>query len=415
MAARDVQSGRQPEAAAEPVPSPRTMMIETAASADCRMSLPTHEERRFLHALLRDLARPRLAGSEGARLTDRVLLDQFRSLGYQVRERPFSFSAWPARYAVPLVGAAYLVMTLTAAGFLLRGRRSAGVATLLITPPLLGGLAGAASALVSSLPWGRIQTANWLASPRGGSPRYLIVAHRDSKSQPISTQLRTTAAATAILAWTTLLAAAVTSTRRPSSPRRLATRIAATIGALAGGTLLRCRVGNESPGALDNASGLAALIGIARRERGRGDVAFLVTDGEELWLAGAREAASRLPKNDAVINLDGLDDEGCFYLIDRFGWPPRSNAAQLAVAITDSAAELGYPIVRRDLPLGILVDHLPLARAGHPAVTIMRGSYRSLRRVHRPTDHVDQITGEGVLGTVQLVCSTLQRVRGVNP
>jgi hypothetical protein len=74
--------------------------------------------------------------------------------------------------------------------------------------------------------------------------------------------------------------------------------------------------------------------------------------------------------------------------------------------------DLGYPISRRDLPLGVLTDHLPLARAGHPAVTIMRGSYCSLRRVHRPGDHIGQLTGEGVLGAVHLVCNTLRRFRG---
>jgi hypothetical protein len=112
-----------------------------------------------------------------------------------------------------------------------------------------------------------------------------------------------------------------------------------------------------------------------------------------------------------MINLDGLDDEGHFYLLERSGWPPRANAPRLAGALVAAAAELGYPIVRRDLPLGILVDHLPLARAGHPALTIMHGSRRSLRRVHRPTDHADELTGKGVLRTVGLVCAALERVR----
>jgi hypothetical protein len=245
------------------------------------------------------------------------------------------------------------------------------------------------------------------------------MAHRDSKSQPVSTAVRTVGATTAILAWSSLLGLALL--RPPSVPgpaprpwwsRRLATRGAAALGALAGGILLHCRIGNESPGALDNASGLTALLGIARRERERDDVAFLITDGEELWLAGARAVASRLPRAEAIINLDGLDDHGTFHLFERRHGTRPPPAERLRGALVDSAASLGHPLVRRNLPPGILVDHLPLARAGHPAITLMHGSRRSLGRVHRPSDHSDHLTGEGVLRTVSLVCHALARVRG---
>jgi hypothetical protein len=369
------------------------------------------DEQRRLHALLTSFASPRLAGSEGAQLPARILRERFEELGYQVRELPFSFSAWPARFTVPLLGMSYLALTLSAAGLLLRGRDRVALSALLLAPPLLGAVATFAGALVLILPWGRVHTANWLISPPGGRPQHLVMAHRDSKSQPVSTTIRTTAALAATLAWGTLLGAAAIKSARPRRWRGLVTRLAGSIAALSGATLLRCGIGNESPGALDNASGLAALLGIAERERGQADLAFLVTDGEEHWLAGARHMALIAPRNEGIINLDGLDDRGSFYLIDRRSWPPYSHAPQLAAAIANSAAELGYPIVRRALPLGILVDHIPLARAGHRAVSIMHGSRRSLLRVHRPADHPEHLTAEGVLKTVRLVCHALAGVR----
>lgn len=370
-------------------------------------------ERQYLYALIRALARPRLAGSAGAWLSDRTLRHHFESYGYRIEELPFSFSTWPGRLTVPLVGSSYLALTLTAAGLLLRDKKPNATAVLLTVPPLIGGLAVAASTLVGTLPWGRVQTANWVASRPGVRPKYLIMAHRDSKSQTVSTYTRTASAAAATIAWAALLSLALTAPhpRKPRPGRKLATGIAATLAAWAGSELVRCQVGNQSPGALDNASGLAALLGIARREREHDDVAFLITDGEEFWLAGARVLAGQLAESAGVINLDGLDDEGAFYLIDRLGWPPRQVAPRLTTALVDAAAELGLPLSARRLPVGILLDHIPLARAGHPAVTLLRGNRRSLRRVHRPDDSADRLTGAGVLRAVQLVCNALRLAR----
>lgn len=389
---------------------------------------PPQEERRYLAALILALSRPRLAGSPGARATGEVIRRELEAIGYEIVEHPFSFSGWPARFTVPSIGGIYLGTTLGAAGLLLEGRRGAAGRLLILAPPLLGGVAALSSALVGTLTWGRVDTANWLAIPRGGRLRYLIVAHRDSKSQPVSTLARSLSVTIAVGAWIVLLAAALSpapgtrlrrstpgmgrGSRRSTGHARIATTLLAAGAALvAGGTLLRCGIGNESPGALDNASGLAALLGVARRERRNGDVALLVTDGEELWLAGARVAAESLPPADAVINLDGLDDGGRFFLIERYGWPPRASAPHLADAIAAAAAGLGLRIERRGLPLGVLTDHLPLARAGYPAVTIMRGGRGSLRRVHRPSDEAAHLTGEGVQLAVRLVCAALDRIR----
>lgn len=372
---------------------------------------PGAEEGRYLRALLQEFARPRLSGSAGALLTDRALRGQLQALGYEIHELPFSFSAWPARALVPLVGATYLAAMLSTATLLRRNRRGVAAAILLALPPLLGAVAGGASALVAPLPWGRIRTANWLVHTPGCQPRYLVMAHRDSKSQPVSSAARVSSATAAVLAWGALLGLTALRPHGALRYRKFVERSVAVLGLLAGCTLLRCGVGNESPGALDNASGLAALLGVARRERESGDVAFLLTDGEELWLAGAREAARCLPRHEWIINLDGLDDDGSFHLIEWRRWPRRSHAEPISAALAATAAGLGYPLVRRGHLPGILVDHLPLARAGHLAVTLMHGSRRSLRRVHRPCDKADRLSGVGILRAVTLVSQTLQRVR----
>src|SRR5690606_19091292 len=120
---------------------------------------------------------------------------------------------------------------------------------------------------------------------------------------------------------------------------------------------------------------LATLLGIAERERTADDIAFLVTDAEELGLAGARAIAPRMPPVFGVINVDGIDDHGTFHVVERFGWPRKKGLApHLAAAVLGAADRLGMSARRRDAPFGILLDHMPLVEAGTPALSIMRGS-----------------------------------------
>lgn len=182
---------------------------------------------------------------------------------------------------------------------------------------------------------------------------------------------------------------------------------------LAGGVpLALSRMGNDSPGALDNASGLAALLAVAHREAdGPSDVAFLITDAEEFGLAGARAVHTRLDPVAGVINLDGLDDRGELRVIERHGWPRRGLAPRLMATLLGSAGALGLPIRRGDLPVGMLLDHLPFAEDGLPAVSLMRGTIRSLLRVHRPSDTADRLEGDGVAAAMAVVSGSLALLR----
>jgi hypothetical protein len=265
-------------------------------------------------------------------------------------------------------------------------------------------------------PWGRIQGSNLLAHIPGKRPRYYLMAHRDSKSQPIPLAFRGPAIVLAVLAWIALAAAAAAALFDPIWNRpEVALGLGAT-GVVAGAILVFCWVENRSPGALDNASGVAALLGVAEREAAAGDVAFIVTDAEELGLVGARTIAPQLPASFGVINLDGLDDEGSFFLIEKFGWPKKQGAApHLAAALLTAAAARNQPARRRDVPLGLLLDHIPVVKAGTPALTLMRGTLGSLRRVHRPADNLDRMTGKGVEESVALLCDAIAHMRLASP
>src|SRR5690606_7722747 len=120
---------------------------------------------------------------------------------------------------------------------------------------------------------GRTRSSNWLVHRPGVRPRYVVMAHRDSKSQPLPTLGRITAGALAAGGWALMLVLSGL-TALDAGWGATGVAMAAAGAGLAGGALLMlCGVGNLSPGALDNASGLAALLALARAERGRGDVA----------------------------------------------------------------------------------------------------------------------------------------------
>jgi hypothetical protein len=364
-------------------------------------------------AELRVLARPRMTGSDGAAEVEAALRARLAGLGYDVRDLPFSFSTWPGRYGLAAAGVVLVLTGVFSGIFLLSGNPTPSLVVLVLGFAAIATGATLAGGAVMTLRWGRRSTVNLLATRGDARPRYLIMAHRDSKSQPVPLVLRFPAILVAGLTWAALVVVSFLSIVQPT-PETL-TFVLALLAVLAGTVLALCWASDDSPGALDNASGVAALIGIAEREAEHGDIAFLVTDAEELGLAGARAMAGRLPPIFGVINLDGLDDEGPFYVLERFGWPARGTAPHLALALLSAAAALDIDATRRDVPPGILLDHMPIVRTGTAALSIMRGQRRSLARVHRPGDDLLHLRGDGVSRCVTLVSTALRILREGEP
>lgn len=367
-----------------------------------------------VRAALHRIARPRLTGSEGAHQVTDEVRGSLATLGYDVQEHAFQFNPAFGRFALSAVGLVYSVGAFAAATFLYGARPYPAIILLLLVLALAGVIAMFGRPLLDGSRFGRREGTNLLALPRGRRPKYLVVAHRDSKSQPVPLSFRGPAIAFALLAWLALFVLALASIAQPVAPG-LALAVG-VIGVIAGLILLFCWVENNSPGALDNATGVVALLGLAAREHEAGDVAFLVTDAEELGLAGARAIAGRLPVVIGAINLDGLDDEGAFWIIERFGWPrKRGLAPHLAAAMLRAADDLGLDARRRDVPFGIMLDHIPLVQGGTPAISVLRGGLRSLRRVHRPEDDLDHLRGDGIAPTIRLVARALELLRAQEP
>jgi putative aminopeptidase FrvX len=126
-------------------------------------------------------------------------------------------------------------------------------------------------------------------------------------------------------------------------------------------------------------------------------VGVCLTSAEELGLAGARAwARGRAPA--VALNCDGVDDRGsitCMYSGRR---PDR-----LVAEVVAGGKRAGVAVRAHRLLPGVQTDGVALAEEGWAAVTLSKGSARTLARIHTPRDRADALTGAGIADVAALV------------
>jgi hypothetical protein len=244
---------------------------------------------------------------------------------------------------------------------------------------------------------------NLEATKSGATPTLWLCAHLDSKSQPIPTLVRS---AGIVLEGIGVLIAfamsiAVAAGAHPHPAIWLFAGLVTLVGAI---PVVLSTVSSRSPGALDNASGVVTILEAAGALRDRGDVGVLITDAEELGLAGARAWSQRTGKA-TVLNCDGVDDHGDIVVMFTGERPHH-----LLNAVGD--ASRATSIVHRASRMipGVLTDSVAFADAGLPSVTFSRGSWRSLARVHSRRDDVAHLHGTGIAQTAALIAATVRQI-----
>jgi Zn-dependent M28 family amino/carboxypeptidase len=177
---------------------------------------------------------------------------------------------------------------------------------------------------------------------------------------------------------------------------------------LSGIPLLFLDYGNDSPGAIDDASGVGLLLhlaGVIAKHPNLSEklgITVLITSAEELAVKGAlayvTEHGTRL-HNQAeggglhVLNFDGIGVDGKIYLVggsNRVAGPSGGNLFNL---IKRSAEELGILVGRFILP-GALFDHVPFANEGFDALSVI-GIGKSSWVVHSGNDSPEKLHVDG--------------------
>jgi peptidase M28-like protein len=342
--------------------------------------------------LLSELAVPRLVGTANHNRVRGILKRELVARGFSVEEH--AFAAGSTRLgAVALAGAALAWGAIGA------------VLLQFVRHPWVGiGWIGTVLAVVIHVlvtARGRgdetLRGTN-LIGRRPGSPppTTWLVAHYDSKGQPISMATRLVAVALSLLGSIGLLAHAAVLLFVADPP--VGHTVFVVAPALIGGVLLSMnQVTDGSPGAVDNATALVAVTMILDLLPPRADVGVLFPDAEELGLLGARalvEERDGVVAGTAVINFDGLDDRGrTITLVHRAG--PLTRA-------------LGEQLVATPTPwLPVLVDGIELAAVARECVTIMKGGWATTRVVHTARDTTDRLTLAGAREVAEGVARVL--------
>lgn len=348
---------------------------------------------------------PRPAGSAAEGRAREHCSRVLRECGFTISEETFEYSTLPGRAATPAAGLGWIA-TISLASYL--GVREARLAPLVIL--VIGGIAIAALAYwfaryaVLELGYGRTTGVNLVATR--GEPSVWLMAHLDSKSQPVPIGLRAASVILSIVVWLASVAVALGEALGAWNFSGI-WPLLGVAGVLFGLPVAASVVGTRSPGAVDNASGVAAaLLSACAIPRERAIGVFL-TSAEELGLAGARSLA-RGRDPGVVINFDGCDDAGMIRLTYS-GRRPRD----LLEALAAGAREAGLQVATGRLLPGVLLDGVALADKGWDVVTVSKGTLGTVARIHTARDSLAELrdNGRGVREAASLVSRTVTHMR----
>jgi hypothetical protein len=363
--------------------------------------------------LARLASAPRFAGS-GAEQSARVLCEgRLRELGFDVSEEKFTYSQFPARFGPFICGSIF------AAGVLLSGHVAAGhdmpwagIAIVIAAAILSAATGKFLLGSTHSLTLMRRTASNLVASRRAlPAPGVWLVAHTDSKSQTTGMLLRVgsvaiTSVLTVVLIGTMVMQATgmPESVGFPDNVLRAQSAIASFLTAIAIVPVIFCFITNESPGALDNASGVAAVLGAAEELRAETNVGILLTSAEEIGLAGARAFVGARRDKGIALNCDTIDDAG------RFICMTSKLQNRDAAAMAKAASSAGLDLTVRHLIRGILTDSIAFTSAGWTSCTLSRGNLGTLSRVHTSRDEPGRIDGTGIAQAARILAATVEEL-----
>jgi hypothetical protein len=336
--------------------------------------------------LFRRIAIPRMPGSAGVRTVESAVEKALSAWGYKVRFEPFDTSD-RRLHAPALAGAALGWVVLVLVPLLLMPVAPGWVVAIIGFAAIAFAILLGVGAAEGRIPVGaaRVEARNLVATR--GTPTIWFVAHSDSKGQRISLRGRMIAAVSGgigviLLGVLLMLRVFDAVTWVMVGPIAIVALFGAGSFAFTGGTPAQ----DDSPGAVDNASGIIAVLAAAEALKDRGDVGVLITGAEEFGLEGARAwiAAGHGAEGSTFVNFDGLDVRGTARVATH-GEP-----GDLARRVVAALRAADVPARAGRLPPGVYMDGIVLANGRWSGVSVMRGDWRTLGVVHTKRDTAER-------------------------
>jgi len=363
----------------------------------------------------------RLAGTPGEKGAQDYVRDVFREIGIDEHDEEFSYSDAALKLALPamclLIGAIGVMGSLA---FLWRS-------SLVIIP-------GAAMllALFFGFKWssmferfglrGSRRSLNLVGEIDGAaaSGRVLLTAHYDSKSQLMPVLVRASffiiGYGLAVLFGIAFIALGIASAAGQASLGGKAFFVVSLLPPLMILGLLFNLTGNRSPGALDDASGIAVILEVARvladAPLENLDVTIAAFGCEEVGLCGSisyllahEEELRRRPFH--MINYDmPFTSAGKLVLNTAFELPPVRTGRALNKAIGETAREMGIDISSIYIPVGAGADHMPWVKHGFEATSLVSAA----ASIHSSRDTLQKVSREGLRRAGEVSLAVLRRL-----
>jgi len=354
---------------------------------------------------------PRFSGSAPEAAAREYCRSILSEAGFTTIEEEFSYSEFPARFGPFICGILFSAGVYLASHFAIGHRAPIlGMITAVMTL-VLARIAGAfLLERVLSFPAMRRRSTNLIAT-RADNPVVWLVAHTDSKSQTIGmlTRVASIVAATAFLV-VMMISMIQLQTGFSIGMEFSADVVRIRIGVLALVTIAAsvpftlCFIGNKSRGALDNASGVAAVLLAAELLDRDLNVGVVLTSGEEVALAGAKAFVAARKETGIALNCDTIDSAGRFLCMTS----GKGRRAATAMAIGARKAEITVKV--RGTLTGVLTDSIAFAEAGWDTTTLSRGNLKTLALVHTSGDVPERIDGTGIALAARVLAATVEEI-----
>ncbi len=381
------------------------------------------------------ISHPRLVGTVEENVIRDKLASQMEQIGLQVNRQPFQFSTAMEVLLVIEICLGQLLILAAVSGSTFSPTLAilcaiALVVVIAASQPVnnsaqkhsFADSLGQSSSFWSRICWNlgkRYATSNIVgmfpeASRQLGLPQLFLMAHYDSISQRIPLVARVALFTISIgggLLFAGLIVLSIFFPALTAPSYALAGLVI-----LGGIPLLRLEVGNMSPGAIDDASGVGVVLHLAEIVANRPDirnclnVTVLLTGAEELGTMGAlayvlknKPELEHLSTTGLhVLNFDGPGSRGSLYMAARVMKNDPATRVSLQTLMQAVGSEHNYAIGKFGL-VGALFDHLPFADAGCDAATLMTIGKNTLS-VHSAQDSADKLDVRGFeqAGTVAL-------------